>query len=589
MDIILVQCKPKNELFDSRYQSENLAMGYLSSSLRAVNFQTGILDAHLLMLEVDEVVKEIFIHKPWMVGFSASAQDTIPATFEVVERLRQSGYEGHITIGGHFPTYEHYKFLENIPYIDSVVRGEGEATIVELAWCIQQNKSISNVKGITYRRTDGKIVVNEDRPLVEDLDTIPLPHRDTMPILLDKNRRISMLASRGCYARCSFCSIQTFFNYRPRRVRSVENVVKEFSILYQQGVRKFKFVDDLFMDPSKRSKQWVLEFCRKIKEANLDDLFMDPSKRSKQWVLEFCRKIKEANLDDLNLWMQVRAVCVSEEIFVALKEIGLKKIFLGLESGHAETLKRYKKDITPEQNVKAVRILKKVEIPEISIGMMPFEPDLSLQGMRENIEFLKTLGTFDIRDVTGRFLPYAGTPLTEQLLQEGKIKRKSWYDIGTYDFTDPKVGQLYQMVRTYYQHAKPSLKAIYKMDSLIRKIEAHFMNMEQKKTKSFFEYQVLRKDVENFIQEHGDMMLSLVEGTIDTIEKEWSGSEEKKWTEKSQMIFHEAESMTNNLFNRISGLQDALGFYPKKQDILPTMHVAEVKVLTGKQIKEQVN
>jgi radical SAM superfamily enzyme YgiQ (UPF0313 family) len=402
-----------------------------------------------------------------------------------------------------------------------VVRGEGEATVVELAQCIQHNKSISNVKGITYRKTDGKIVVNEDRSLVEDLDTIPLPHRDTMPILLDKNRRTSMLASRGCYARCSFCSIQTFFNYRPRRVRSVENVVNEFSILYQQGVRKFKFVDDLFMDPSKRSKQWVLEFCRQIKEANLDDL---------------------------NLWMQVRAVCVSEEIFVALKEIGLKKIFLGLESGHADTLKRYKKDITPEQNVRAVQILKKVGIPEISIGMMPFEPEVSLHGMRENIEFLKTLGTFDIRDVTGRFLPYAGTPLTEQLLQEGRIKRKSWYDIGTYDFTDPKVGQLYQMVRTYYQHAKPSLKAIYKMDSLIRKIEAHFMNMDQKKTKTFFVYQVLRKDIEDFIQEHGDMMLSLVEGTIDTIEKEWHKSEEEKWVEKSQTIFQEAENMTNSLF-----------------------------------------
>jgi hypothetical protein len=73
MDIMLVQCKPKNELFDSRYQSENLALGYLSSSLRKANFQTGVLDAHLLMMEADEVAKEIMIYKPWLVGFSASA------------------------------------------------------------------------------------------------------------------------------------------------------------------------------------------------------------------------------------------------------------------------------------------------------------------------------------------------------------------------------------------------------------------------------------------------------------------------------------------------------------------------------------
>jgi radical SAM superfamily enzyme YgiQ (UPF0313 family) len=267
----------------------------------------------------------------------------------------------------------------------------------------------------------------------------------------------------------------------------------------------------------------------------------------------------------------------------------LKKIFLGLESGHAETLKRYKKDITPEQNVKAVQILKKVGIPEISIGMMPFEPDVSLQGMRENIEFLKTLGTFDIRDVTGRFLPYAGTPLTEQLLQEGRVKRKNWYDIGTYEFTDPKVGQLYRMVRTYYRHAKSSLKAIYKMDSLIRKIESRFMQSESRKTSDFFEYKTLRKDVEEFIQDHGDRMLSLVEGTINTIEVGWGMSEQKKWIEKSKAVFREAEIMTNQLFDRIEKVQEILGIYPKQQDVLDTIHVAEVKILTGKQNRERVD
>ncbi|WP_028777238.1 hypothetical protein [Shimazuella kribbensis] len=65
------------------------------------------------------------------------------------------------------------------------------------------------------------------------------------------------------------------------------------------------------------------------------------------------------------------------------------------------------------------------------------------------------------------------------------------------------------------------------MDSLIRKIEADFMNMDQKKSKTFFVYQVVRENVEDFIQEHGDMMLSLVDRTIDMIEKEWNESVEK--------------------------------------------------------------
>lgn len=559
MDILLVQCKPRNELYDARYQSENLALGYLAASLRNAGFETGVLDAHLSMMEPEETVSYIINHSPWMVGISASAQDTIRSVIEVIEMLRAEGYRGHITIGGHFPTYEHYQLLSNVPELDSVVRGEGEITVVELAQFVQNNKPLSEVKGITYRDHNGEVVVNPDRPLVEDLDTLPLPHRDTLDILLAKNRRVSMLASRGCYARCSFCSIQTFFNYRPRRVRKVDHVVREMTLLYELGVRKFKFVDDLFMDPSKRSKEWVLEFCRKVKEAKLENL---------------------------NLWLQVRAVCVTEEIFTALKEIGLKKIFLGLESGHADTLKRYRKDITPEQNIEAVRILKKVGIPEISIGMMPFEPDVTLEGMKENIEFLKKLGTFDIRDVTGRFLPYAGTPLTEKLLAEGRIKRKTWYDIGTYDFTDPRVDQLYRMVMTYYRHAKPSLKLIYKMDGLIRKLEAHFLHPDQQKSYPhlFQAYQELRKNVEAYIQDHGDMMLKLVEDTIDAIESRLTEVMEQQFYERSQKQFQEAEQMTTDLFAQIESLQQKLHLPTRVKDEERSIHVAEVKVLTKREI-----
>ncbi|UWE04525.1 B12-binding domain-containing radical SAM protein [Laceyella sacchari] len=515
-------------------------------------FTRHALDAHLLMLTPEQTVQEILDKRPWMVGISASAQDNITATFEVVGLLRKNGYAGHITIGGHFPTYEHDKILTHVPGIDSVVRGEGEITVVELAEYVKDGNPLDDVKGITFRNCFGEIVVNPDRPLVEDLDTLPLPHRDTIGILLEKNRRISMLASRGCYARCSFCSIQTFFNWRPRRVRKVEQVVGEMLQLYKKyGVRKFKFVDDLFIDPSKKSRDWILSFCEKIKEAGMNDL---------------------------NLWLQVRAVCVREDIFLALKEIGLKKIFLGLESGHADSLKRYQKDITPEQNVEAVRILKKVGIPEISIGMMPFEPEVSLEGIKENIEFLKKLGTFDIRDVTGKFKPYSGTPLTEKLLAEGRIKRKNWYHLGDYDFTDPRVGQLYHMVMSYFRHAKPSLKHIYHMDYRMRKIEGRVMqpglNSEENEYKE--SYLALRRDIERFIQDHGEMMLQLVEGTIEAIESGMTPSMEQEWMRKSEKEFHQAEQLTLPLFERISVLESQLGLVKKEPH---SLHVAEVKVL----------
>lgn len=553
MNVMLVQCLPNNELYDTRYQSENLALGYLAAALRSYKIPTEILDSHLNMIHHDQTVEMILQKNPSVLGISASAQDSIASTFNVVKLLRERGYSGHIILGGHFPTYEPDKVLNHSPGIDSVCRGEGEQTIVELVQALEQGKPLSEVKGITYRNEANEIITNPPRPLIDDLDLLPLPERDTLQILLDKNRRVSLLTSRGCYAKCSFCSIQTFFDWRPRRVRSIDNVIEEVKLLYSNGVRKFKIVDDLFMDPSVKSQRWVKEFCARIREEQLDDL---------------------------NLWLQVRAVCVNEEIFKELLSIGLKKVFLGLESGHAETLDRYRKGITPEQNEEAVRILKKVGVPEISIGMMIFEPYVSLQGIKENVDFLKRLGTFDIRDVTGRFLPYAGTPLTEQLTKEGKIRRRTWYDVGTYDFEDHKVGKLYKMVRAYNRHAKNSLKLIYKLDGLLRSLEKYFMKSSYTQ-ESFANYQEIRRDIEGFINQHGDLMLQLVEETIDALETKYDQLREKEWFEKSRGLFRKSEAGTGLFFRRFRTLFDELNI--QYDDTQPSIHVADVKVLSNKQ------
>lgn len=552
MNVMLVQCLPNNELYDTRYQSENLALGYLAAALRKDHIPTEILDAHLNMIHHKQTVEMILEANPRILGISASAQDSISSTFNVVKLLRETGYQGHIIVGGHFPTYESEKVLQHSSGIDSVCRGEGEQTIVELVRALEQGHSLSEVQGITYRNEQNEIIVNPPRPLVDDLDVLALPDRDTLDILLEKNRRVSLLTSRGCYAKCSFCSIQTFFDWRPRRVRSIDNVIEEIKLLYAKGVRKFKIVDDLFMDPSAKSQRWVKEFCARIRAEKLDDL---------------------------NLWLQVRAVCVNEEIFRELLSIGLRKVFLGLESGHADTLKRYRKEITPEQNEEAVRILKKVGVPEISIGMMIFEPYVSLHGIKENVEFLKRLGTFDIRDVTGRFLPYAGTPMTAQLAEEGKIRRRTWYDVGSYDFEDQKVAKLYKMVRAYNRHAKKSLKLIYKLDGHLRKLEKYFMK-ETADVTYMDQYQVIRRDIEGFSSDHGDLMLGLVEETIHELETGFEFIDEKIWFQKSRELFRKAEQDTEPFFHRFNKLFQAMNI--PFDETQPSIHVADVKVLTRK-------
>jgi len=136
--------------------------------------------------------------------------------------------------------------------IDYFVIGEGEITFTELVERLLNNQSVSDVKGLAYR-DNGKLIINEPRPFIEDLDCLPFP--DYSLISVDKysrflnygfnrRRQAIILSSRGCPYSCIYC--HNMFG-RKFRARSAENIFEEIKILYNDfGIKDLYFIDDNF-------------------------------------------------------------------------------------------------------------------------------------------------------------------------------------------------------------------------------------------------------------------------------------------------------------------------------------------------------
>lgn len=399
----------------------NLGLGYLASTLREHGYKVVICD---IEAPVDEIVAKAVALRPMIVGFSLIFQFYIRQYGVIVERLRRAGVACHFTMGGHFPSLSHEETLRELPLLDSVVRFEGEMTLLELADVIGRGEESNGgdwrgIPGIAYLE-GGEVRTTPMRALVDDLDTLPYPDRSYEPERALGHRALPLLASRGCARTCSFCSIQTFYRTAPGKIvrtRRPQRVVEEMKALYEErGIRIFLFQDDDF------------------------PLFGPVWRR---WAAEFVGELHRTGLARRVIWkMNCRADSVDLELFRQMKEAGLYLVYMGLESGNEEGLRTLHKQVTVEQNLRAVRLLKEAGLL-FEFGFMLFDPGSTLDSVEKNLQFLRTI----LEDgcaaaVFCRMLPYDGTPIKDELARTGRLKGDVCKP--EYDFLEPRVNAFYR-------------------------------------------------------------------------------------------------------------------------------------------------
>jgi anaerobic magnesium-protoporphyrin IX monomethyl ester cyclase len=405
-------------VFVALKEYDHLGIGYMTSVLSEAGFESRVFDFNSKRADILQSLKRL---KPQLIGFSVVYQYNITRFAELVTYLKEKGIKSHFTAGGHYASLKYEELFHFIPLLDSIVRFEGEYTLLELVKCIYRGTDWRKTEGIAYRHKN-KIITNQLRPFEKDLDKFPFPARSPLREFAFNKKFATLIAGRGCIHNCSFCNVNKFYRHHSgtsKRVRKPEKVVQEMDYLF------------------KKKKCAVFFF--------LDDDFPLRSAQEPEWTKKFCDKLQEHGLNEKIMW---RIICrpdeVDEKIFSMMKEHGLFKVFLGIEEGTDIGLKRLNKHMTVSECMQGINILKKLGIG-FDYGFMLFQPMTTYKSLNENLDFLQKLCGDGYTPVTFlKLMPYYETRIEQELLKSGRLKISPGKQ--DYDFIEKSLNHYYDFI-----------------------------------------------------------------------------------------------------------------------------------------------
>jgi radical SAM superfamily enzyme YgiQ (UPF0313 family) len=380
--------------FNSKYKfiglvAPPLGIAYMAAVLEENNIDVEIIDAAALEMSWETLEAEIKRRSPGLVAVTALTP-TIDKALETAELAKKTCPQATVVMGGYHPTFNYPEMLAK-DYVDIVVMGEGEYTMLELVETLDEGGDLKNVKGIAYEGG-----VTPPRPLINDLDELPFPARHLLPmdhykILNMKLHTATMVSGRGCPMQCSFCASAALHGNR-LRMRSPENVVDEMEhLINDHNSGMIAFMDDTFtLKPSR-----VEEICDEIKRRNMD-------------VYWGCT---------------ARADTLSENLLRKLSDSGCITMFLGVESADQQQLDRVNKQMTIEKIRQAFKLSRENDIRTIASVVLGMPGDTK-ESIGRTIKFVRELNpSYALFSLA---TPYPGTRFYQEAVQDNLLKVKDW-------------------------------------------------------------------------------------------------------------------------------------------------------------------
>lgn len=376
-----------------------LGVAWIAAVLERDGHDVMILDAHAERLDLDGVInwmqeKPVFD----LVGLTATTP-LIGNALELARRIKKHWPSTVTVLGGVHPTVLPDEVLGEHA-VDLVVRGEGEITICEIA----ANNEWETIHGLSFRK-NGQVIHNPDRELIRDLDNLPFPAYHLLPMnkykpaagAAKRTPATSVLATRGCPGRCTFC-YRIFGN--SLRLRSGEKVAEEVKLLHDRyGIREVCFYDDTFT----AAKRVVKAFCKTITE----------------WKL------------DLTWSCFTRIDAYDEETFCIMKASGCHQVMFGVESANQEILKNINKKINVDNVEHVIRSMQKIGL-DVRAAFMLGNPGETEATMEDNIQFALKLDPDLVQfNIT---TPFPGTEMFRWADDNNCLMTKNWND---YDLSKP--------------------------------------------------------------------------------------------------------------------------------------------------------
>jgi radical SAM superfamily enzyme YgiQ (UPF0313 family) len=409
--------RPRRAVFVGPIQQENLALQYLASAVRRAGHEAHVI-AYSYRSDLDRALVETLAVRPDLVGVGIAFQNNIEDYLAFLRTLRERGFAGHLTAGGHVPTFCYRELLADVPGLDSVVRHDGEDTVVEMLDALGRGEKPRDIAGLVWREGDD-IATGPLRPPVADLDQLAPPARSVEPYVVGGITVDFLITARGCIGECNYCSIAAYTSEQRRRyrLRDPEAVADEIAPLYHQRGARVMFVqDDLFVLPSEAK---TVERTQRLVHA-----------------------LEQRGVRDVVFWVKGRPETINHAVCRALRDMGVIHLFLGVESASSERLGYLGRTHQPADNRSAIQACRDLDIVP-SFNFMLFDPDCSLGDIDETLELADQ--HLDLPWNVCRTEIYSGTALRDRLEAEGRLEGD--YRSYGYRMRDDRAEVLFRILR----------------------------------------------------------------------------------------------------------------------------------------------
>lgn len=475
--ILLEPPRPKNP---NRFEdvvnaplSACLFTGYVASVCKKYKIEVEIVNAHLYDWSIEQTITYLSKRSfPLLCVHMVYLWERTHDIFDMLSMIKRRNKTVHINLYGYYPSFAYKKILTDFPFIGSVTVGEPEFTSLDLARYILYKDEISaqslypsltsfhppftkgrlggitefpdtlHIPGLACKNKNGDVIFHP-RPPVQDLDQLPYPDRQDIDLYKRKNIATYVQGSRGCYGHCTFCYLNPFYGQISQwRSRSVKNIVEEMLTLHREySIENFYFSDANFFGPGKSGGNRAITLAELILISDLN--------------IRFGLECRVNDIEEYSLSRLVMA--------------GLTNVFLGLESGDPESLKRLKKHTTVDENKKAIQLLRDYGI-EPTFGFIMFEPHSTLESVRNNFEFLKETDIMTSLAVTAHLLHhrqtlFEGTSDYQSMMREISNPHTSFtnYEV-LYKIQDPKIEAFSEIISTVCRAALSFLPKAFDCD-----------------------------------------------------------------------------------------------------------------------------
>jgi len=349
-------------------------------------------DVHIVDFNVEQKNWKKFPYGAFdVVGISVDTS-RYHVSLKIAERARLQG--AAVVMGGPHVSFMDEEALRS-GAADYVVRNEGEYSFLSLVDYLSGRQPFGEMRGVSCL-VNGAVTRTPDAPFIQDLDSMPFPARDLLPLnryreKMNGRPTTTLATSRGCPFNCHFCSSSQFFGVR-WRARSVENVIEEMELLYEKHkYRALSFVEDNFTFSPERA----VAIAEKI--------------IAKGWDLKW------------GAWSRVDTIVKHPDMVRTMAKAGFTWTFVGFESGSQKVLDEYGKKAVVQDALRAMKILKHNGVG-VTGSFILGAPAETKGMMKETVRFAKALNPHRVQFTI--LTPFPGTKLYEAV--RTRLLTKDW-------------------------------------------------------------------------------------------------------------------------------------------------------------------